>query len=57
MRLFNFGRNCRLSIVPIVDDNDKVIYHWLSGRLFGFYISITTLPTFKVKYVGKVKEV
>lgn len=41
MRIFNFGRNNRLSLTRIVadDDYDMMVGWWLSGRIFGRYIS------------------
>jgi hypothetical protein len=42
LTFFNFGKRNRLSLCPVVDDDDYnlVIGHWLSGRLFGHYISL-----------------
>lgn len=39
--LFNLGRNMRLGVVPVVDDEDysKHVGWWLSGRVFGVFIS------------------
>jgi len=41
-RLFNFGRNNRLSLGRIVADDDcgLQVAWWLSGRIFGRYISV-----------------
>lgn len=43
MNLFNFGPNNRLGTAPIVSDVDWAtpIATWLSGRVFGFYVSLT----------------
>jgi hypothetical protein len=40
--IFNFGRDNHLGWVWVVDDNDydRVIAWWLSGRIFGRYISV-----------------
>lgn len=40
--LFNFGRANHLSLVRVVRDDDykQSIGRWLSGRLFGRYVSV-----------------
>jgi hypothetical protein len=42
MTFFNFGRNNRLSTCRIVDNDDYGLQtgYWLSGRVFGCYISV-----------------
>ena len=42
MRLFNFGRNNRLSLATVVDEHDYelVVGRWLSGRVLGRYVSV-----------------
>ena len=39
--LFNFGRNNRLGLTPVCDDDDfNLQIGWLlSGRVLGFYVS------------------
>lgn len=46
MRLFNFGRNWRLSLTGIVgDDHTTHVGWWLNGRIAGWYVSCDS-PTF-----------
>jgi hypothetical protein len=42
LQLFNFGKRNRLSLCPVVDDDDHdlIIGRWLSGRIFGRYVSV-----------------
>jgi hypothetical protein len=42
LTFFNFGRNNHLSLCSIVDDDDYhlIVGRWISGRIFGRYISI-----------------
>lgn len=46
-KLFDFGRNNRLSLTPIYDhepgEPEHRAYWWLNGRLLGRYISVTSL--------------
>jgi hypothetical protein len=39
---FNFSRANHLSLSTIVDDNDYdlIVGRWISGRIFGRYVSI-----------------
>lgn len=39
--LFNFGRNNHLHWARVVADDDynQTVGRWLSGRIFGFYVS------------------
>ncbi len=45
MKLFDFGKQCRLSLTGVVDDLPNLqggvqrIGWWLNGRLFGWYVS------------------
>ena len=43
MKLFNFGRHLRLSVMDVCEDEPPfdLVAIWLSGRVFGKYISIT----------------
>ena len=42
LTFFNFGRRNHLSLSTVVDDDDHklVLGRWLSGRIFGRYVSI-----------------
>jgi hypothetical protein len=42
MRLFDFGRQWRMALSPIVSDEDwtRRIGCWLNGRLAGRYVSL-----------------
>lgn len=41
--IFNFNRSNRLSISDVVADDDygRVVSLWLSGRIFGRYVSLS----------------
>lgn len=45
-RLFNFGPNNRAAIARVAEDGewDKTYGWWLSGRLAGWYFSLTIRP-------------
>lgn len=60
MRLFNFGKKNRMSIMDICDDADhrKLISYWISGRIFGKLIHISIkcehkVPVFEWKWLQK----
>ena len=42
MTLFNFGRANHLGTCGVVDDDDYslIVGYWVSGRIFGRYISM-----------------
>lgn len=54
MKIFNFNRNNRLGVMNVVRSTNKGrwihVSYWVSGRIFGKYISFTVPVIFRKRF-------